>query len=110
MGLSLQKVQEYMVPRLDTKSFRGLPESIPSLLQSFLQYDLRFMRSTGVLNAQNQQGDADYDEDDAFEYILDAYLADFPCDEDTEMAVAELLNSYMELQYTYFKTQGLIEE
>ena len=109
IGFSLQDAQAYMVSRLDAKSFRGLPESIPSSIHAFLQYDLRFMHSTGVLDAQAQQGHAEYDDDEAFEYILDAYLSDFPCDENAEMVVAELLNSYMDLQYAYFKSQGLVE-
>ena len=110
IGFSPLEAQAYMLSRLDTRSFRGLPATLPSILQSFLLYDLRFMHSTGVLNQEEEQGDADYDDDEAFEYILDAYLTDFPCDEDAAMKVAELLNCYMELQYDYLKSQGLVEE
>ena len=52
-------------------------------------------------------GEADYDEDEAFEFIYDAYLSDHPEDEDDDMLAATLLDRYMELQADYWAQSGL---
>ena len=80
---------------------------LKAMIADFVQYDLHFMRVSGVLNALDAPGEADYDEDEAFEFIYDAYLSDHPEDEDDDMLAATLLDRYMELQADYWAQSGL---
>ena len=54
-----------------------------------------------LLDENDEAGENEYDEDEAFEYIYDAYLADHVQDDDEDMVIASLLNRYMELQAEY---------
>ena len=109
-GFNAQTALRYILSRLDQKAFGPIQPQIPTIIESFLLYDLHFMQLTGVLNENADRGEQEYDDDEAFEYIFDAYLSDAPCDDDTAMVVATLLNRYMELQYEYLKKHGLAED
>ena len=100
--------REWIWNHLDQKAFRPLSEEkLKAMIADFVQYDLHFMRISGVLNALDAPGEADYDEDEAFEFIYDAYLSDHPEDEDDDMLAATLLDRYMELQADYWEQSAL---
>jgi len=91
----------WLLEQLNTKEFRALADRLPQILGSFLEYDLHFMKVTGVLDENGESGENDYDEDEAFEFIYDAYLSDHPNEDDDDMMIATLLNRYMELEAEY---------
>lgn len=99
--MDFEQNKQWLLKELNTKEFRFLQNRLPELVDSFLTYDLHFMRLTGVLDENGESGENEYDEDEAFEYIYDAYLSDHPEDDDEDMLVASLLNRYMELQAEY---------
>ena len=119
-----EKAREWIWNHLDRKAFRTISEEklklriskkhllfseekLKAMIADFVQYDLHFMRVSGVLTALDAPGEADYDEDEAFEFIYDAYLSDHPEDEDDDMLAATLLDRYMELQADYWEQSGL---
>ena len=95
----------FVLLRLDPKQYRRVAELLPALIADFARYDRHFMRLGGVLTPGDEWGKAEYDEDDAFEYIYDAYLSDHPDDDDDDMAVAAALNRYMELKHDFLEEQ-----
>ena len=99
--MDFEQNKQWLLKELNTKEFRFLQSRLPELVDRFLTYDLHFMRLTGVLDENGESGENEYDEDEAFEYIYDAYLSDHPEDDDEDMLVASLLNRYMELQAEY---------
>ncbi|MBE5801849.1 MAG: hypothetical protein E7319_06130 [Clostridiales bacterium] len=100
--MDLTRNVEWLLNNIDRKPFKRIANRLPEILDSFLRYDLHFMRVTGVLDENDQEGQNEYDEDEAFEFIYDAYLSDHPQDgEDEDMMIASLLNAYMELQADY---------
>lgn len=99
--MNLSENKEWILNHLDRKAFRPIAERIDEMIDSFLTYDFHFMRTTGVLDENDEPGENEYDEDEAFEFIYDAYLSDHPQDEDDDMMIASLLNRYMELQAEY---------
>lgn len=108
-GYERQQAANYILSRLDGKEFRGLKDRLPSLIDEMMEYDQHFMRLTGVIDADGCQGDNEYDDDEAFEYIYDAWLSDHPDQPDDDMKIASLLNAYMELQYQYLCENGLAQ-
>lgn len=105
-GYDPTDAQKWILCRMDKKGCKGLPEGLERTVGSFIRYDLHFMRVTGVLDENDYQGESDYDEDEAFEFIYDAYLSDHP-EGDDDMQAAALLNQYMELQAQYLAAHGL---
>lgn len=99
--MDLIENKQWLLSRLNTKEFHTLADRLPEIVDSFLTYDIHFMRLTGVLDETGDTGENEYDEDEAFEYIYDAYLSDHPDEEDEDMQIASLLNRYMELQAEY---------
>ena len=99
--MEMQQNLQWLLERLNTKEFRALSDRLEQIVSSFLTYDLHFMRVTGVLDENDEPGENEYDEDEAFEFIYDAFLSDHPNESDDDMVIASLLNRYMELQAEY---------
>ena len=72
------ELKGFMLSHLDKKAFRQGAEALDALMDDLIRYDIHFMRLTGVLDKDDDWGDSEYDEDDALEYIYDAYLGDHP--------------------------------
>ena len=99
--MDLTANKEWILKQLNRKEFRAVENRLEEIINCFLTYDFHFMRLTGVLDENDEAGENEYDEDEAFEYIYDAYLADHSQEDDEDMTIASLLNRYMELQAEY---------
>ncbi len=108
-GYDAEAAKAYILANLDRKVFRFIAGELPALIGDFITYDLHFMKVTGVVDENGEQGDNEYDDDEAFEYIYDAWLSDHPENDDDDMIVAALLNEYMDLQYQFLCDSGLAE-
>ncbi|MBR5547019.1 MAG: hypothetical protein IKU70_08555 [Clostridia bacterium] len=108
-GYDAEAAKAYILKGLDQKAFRSIADKLPGMIEDFIAYDLHFMKVTGVVDANGEQGDNDYDDDEAFEYIYDAWLSDHPENEDEDMLVAALLNEYMDLQYRFMCEHDLVD-
>lgn len=108
-GYDVEEARNFILANLDRKAFRSISDSLPKLIEDMIAYDLHFMRVTGVVDENGEQGTNEYDEDEAFEYIYDAWLSDHPENDDEDMIVAALLNDYMELQYRFLCENGLAD-
>ena len=108
-GYDAVAARNYIYFHLDKKPFRSIKDRLESIIAEFIVYDLHFMRLTGIVDENGEQGEVEYDDDEAFEYIYDAWLNDHPEGDDEEMIVAALLNEYMDLQYQYLDMNGLTD-
>ena len=108
-GYDAEAARKYIVTHLDPKAFRKLKGQLDALVDEMIQLDLQFIHESGVLDENGEQGENEYDDDEAFEYIYDAWLNDHPQEDDEEMVIAALINAYMELQYLYLQKEGLAE-
>lgn len=110
VGYDENDARRYIVSRIDKKAFRSLQGRLDTLIAEMIAYDLHFMRVSGVLDENGCQGENSYDEDEAFEFIYDAWLGDHPNEPDDDMQIAALLNRYRELQDAYMTERGLSDE
>ena len=108
-GYDVEAAKAYILANLDRKAFRSIANELPAMIGDFITYDLHFMKVTGVVDEHGEQGDEEYDDDEAFEYIYDAWLSDHPENDDEEMIIASLLNEYMDLQYQFLCDNGLTD-
>ena len=96
-----EEAVRYIIDGLDPKPFRAIWDRLPQIVGSLIEYDLHFMRLTGVIAPDGGPGPNEYDEDEAFEYVYDAWLGDNPGEDDEDMTVALLLDCFMELWHEY---------
>ncbi len=108
-GYDAEAAKAFILANLDRKAFRSISADLSQMIGDMIAYDLHFMRVTGVVDENGEQGDNEYDDDEAFEYIYDAWLSDHPEKDDENMIVAALLNEYMDLQYQFLCDNGLTE-
>lgn len=109
IGYDVEEAKSFILSRLDRKAFRSITAQLPQLIGEMIAYDLHFMKVSGVVDENGEQGENEYDDDEAFEYIYDAWLSDHPENDDEDMIVAALLNEYMEHQYAYLEEKGLTD-
>ena len=100
-GYDAEKARDYILAKLDAKAFRSIKNELPQMIVDMISYDLHFMKVTGVVDEMGEQGENEYDDDEAFEFIYDAWLSDHPDYDDENMVIASLLNVYMDLQYQF---------
>ena len=108
-GYDTEAARKYIVSRLDPKQFRSLKNELDDLIEELIGYDLAFMHESGVLNENGEQGENEYDDDEAFEYLYDAWLSAHPERDDEDMKIAALINEYMDLQYSFLDENGLTD-
>ena len=108
-GYDAEKALAYIQKNVSRKGFSELGPSIDGYLAQAQMLDLQFMRDTGVLNADGFAGDADYDDDEAFEFILEEIVRARGLNEEQEILVASLLDQYMGAQDAFLHKEGLAD-
>lgn len=79
---------------------------LEDFIRRAIEADMQYMLETGVLDEEGYMGDGEYDDDDAFEALLEMIAGD---DEDAMDEVAPLLDSYMQAQQDFMEASGLME-
>lgn len=108
-GYDKEQALAFILPRIDRKGHKALAFLIDQLISQAIDADLRFMQETGVLDEHGDAGDGYYDDDEAFEYILDALARQNGFDDDMTVRVGGLIDDYMELQQDYLESIGLVD-
>jgi len=70
--------------------------------------DMAYMREIDVIDEDGLMGEGEYDDDDAFEALLDVLGGDTE-DEDEMNRLAQMLDSYMNAQQDFMEASGLVE-
>lgn len=109
IGYDREKARAFILSRVDRRLYRDLEDDLPMLIADAIDMDIAYMKRSGVLSEDGHQGDAFYDEDDAFEAIVDAMLEKRGFDADRMLRVASLLSDYMEAQAAFLEQEGLVE-
>ena len=102
------EARDWILKKLEKKPFRAVEDKLSSMLDDFIRYDLHYMRVSGVLDENDDMGENEYDDDDAFEELLDVLGGDVD-DEDEMNRLAQMLDSYMAAQQDFMEASGLME-
>lgn len=107
LGYEKDEALRYMMKHLKKKEFKPLEGRLEEILSEFIDLDMTFMLETGVLDETGAEGENEYDDDEAIEYIYDGWLALHPDEKDEDLLIAQLLDEYLQLQYEYLCSVGL---
>ncbi|MBQ8537606.1 MAG: hypothetical protein IJ461_09425 [Clostridia bacterium] len=107
-GYDAQEALTFILKGIDRKGHKALESKLDVLISQMIDFDMEFMHKTGVIDENGEGGDNYYDDDEAFEYILDAVAVKNKFNADMAMKAAALLDDFMDLQQTYMETKGLV--
>lgn len=83
-------------------------EVLEDFIRRAIEADMAYMLEIDVIDEEGFMGDGEYDDDDAFEALLDMLGGD-ASDEDEMNRLAQLLDSYMNAQQDFMEASGLME-
>lgn len=108
-GYDKQEAHAYILNKIDRKLFEELASLLDSLVADAIDFDMAFMHETGVIDESGNAGTAYYDDDDAFEYILDKLATKHKMSADMAMQTASFLDDFMDYQQKYLEVKGLVD-
>ena len=108
-GYDKQEAQAFIAKRIDRKYHKELADKIDELVGQIIDADMQYMHENGVLDADGNAGDSYYEDDDAFEYMVEAVVAANDLTPEQAVKVASLVDDYMDYQQEYLESKGLVE-
>ena len=108
-GYDKEKAIQFMLPKLIKSEFKPLASQAKELLDLAIDTDMAYMQSAGILNADGMMGEAYYDDDDAFEFILERMARARKMKEDAQGPLAAFIDQYMELQQLFPEENGMMD-
>lgn len=108
-GYDIEAAVPFIAAAMVKAGVRAPRAELESFVRRAIGEDFHYMQETGVLDEQGYMGEGEYDDDEAFEALLER-LADGTDDEDALNALAQRLDAYMEAQQAFLERSGLAEE
>lgn len=103
-GYDKEDAQKVILQKIDRSGFASLPEKDVEKWVSFcLEADFAYMKKAGLLD-----GDGFYDDDDAFDFIVEEVIQKSKVRQNEELVVATFVDAYMDAQASYMEEKGLL--
>ena len=83
-------------------------EELESFIRRAIEADMAYMLETDVIDEDGLMGEGEYDDDDAFEALLDTLAGNIEDDAQLDQ-LAQLLDSFMAAQQDFMEESGLME-
>ena len=107
-GYDLEAAMPFIAAKMRKEGVKAKAEELNGFIRRALEADFAFMQENEVLTEDGLMGMGEYDEDDAFEALLDM-LAQNPEDDEEMDRLAQLLDGYMEAQAAFMEESGLAD-
>ena len=108
-GYNREEAVKMIVASIDSHAYADLGIPIESLVRQAIDADMEYMKSSGVLTEDGEMGNSYYDDDEAFEYLLDRICAERGISDERELRLASFLDDYMDAQQRYMEKNGMVE-
>ena len=108
-GYDKQEAQAFILNKFNPRDYQDLKPDLETLIPDAIDLDMAFMHSSGVIEENGAAGERYYDDDDAFEFILDGIATKYKMDADMAMKCAGFLDDYMDYQQAYLELKGLVD-
>lgn len=108
-GYDIEAAVPFIAAAMTKAGVRAPRAELEAFVRRAIDEDFRYMQETGVLDEQGYMGEGEYDDDEAFEALLER-LADGTDDEDALNALAQRLDAYMAAQQNFLERSGLAED
>lgn len=108
-GYDREEALAFISKRINRKEHKELADQIEALIGQAIDADMAFMHANGVLDADGNAGDEYYEDDDAFEYMVETIVAQNDLTPEQAVKVAALVDDYMDFQQEYLESKGLVD-
>lgn len=107
-GYDIEAAVPFIARSMRKAGHKNPQQELEDFVRRAIEADMAYMREIDVIDEEGMMGDGEYDDDDAFEALLDM-LGEDAQDEDEMNAIAQLLDSYMAAQQDFMEASGLME-
>ena len=107
-GYDVEAAVPFIVTAMRKAGHKLPVEELTAFVRRAIEADMQYMQECGVLTEDGLMGEDEYDDDDAFEALLDM-LAEDPEDDEEMDRLAQLLDSYMQAQQDFMDESGLMD-
>ncbi len=105
-GYDLEAAVPFIAKAMRKAGHKNPQQELEDFIRRAIEADMAYMREIDVIDDEGLMGEGEYDDDDAFEALLDM-LGEGVQDEDEMNALAQLLDSYMAAQQDFMEASGL---
>jgi len=88
---------------------KELADQIEKLVGQAIDADMKYMHDNDVIDADGNAGTAYYEDDEAFEFMVETIVANNKLTPEQAVKVAALVDDYMDYQQAYLESKGLVE-
>lgn len=108
-GYDKEKAAVAIAAKLDRKAYPDFVDQFEALVRQAIDLDLEYMKASGAVGDDGLAGTAYYDDDEAFEFMLDGIVRARGWDDERELKLAAFLDDYMDAQQAYMEDIGLLD-
>ena len=106
-GYDIEAAVPFIAKAMRKAGHKNPQQELEDFIRRAIEADMAYMREIDVIDDEGLMGEGEYDDDDAFEALLDMLGKD--ADEDSMNQIAQLLDSYMAAQQDFMEASGLME-
>ncbi|MBR5301737.1 MAG: hypothetical protein IKU38_02785 [Clostridia bacterium] len=107
-GYDIEAAVPFIARAMRKAGHKNPQQELEAFIRRAIEADMAYMREIDVIDDEGLMGEGEYDDDDAFEALLDM-LGEDAADEDEMNQLAQLLDSYMAAQQDFMEESGLME-
>ena len=107
-GYDLEAAVPFIAKAMRKAGHKNPQQELEDFIRRAIEADMAYMREIDVIDDEGLMGEGEYDDDDAFEALLDMLDEDAE-DEDELNQLAQMLDSYMAAQQDFTEESGLME-
>ncbi|MBQ4264588.1 MAG: hypothetical protein IJB85_03665 [Clostridia bacterium] len=107
-GYDVQAAVPFIARAMRKAGHKIAQEELESFIRRAIEADMAYMHEIDVIDDEGLMGEGEYDEDDAFEALLDVLGEDIG-DEEEMNQLAQLLDSFMAAQADFMEESGLAD-
>ncbi len=108
-GYDRDEALKFILARINRKDHPELADQLEALIGQAIDADMKYMHENGVLDENGNAGDCYYEDDEAFEYMVEALVDANTLTPEQAVKVASLIDDYMDVQQAYLESKGLVD-
>ena len=109
-GYDKDEALRFILRRIRPQDHPALNGMLETLVSQAIDADMAYMHEAGVLDSEGYAGDAYYEDDDAFEYMVEDLAARNALSPEQAVKTASLIDDFMDRQQAYLAWKGLVSD
>jgi hypothetical protein len=108
-GYDKQEALDFILARIHTKDHPELADCLPELISQAIDADMAYMHEHHVIDENGNAGTEYYEDDEAFEYMVEKLAEQNKLDPVKAVKLASLVDDFMDYQQEYLESKGLVD-